>query len=224
MSNASEPMPFPLYHGTSTWYLPDILKHGLGGVNVHEQRQTRRFLKGAWQLRQEFTDDNENRELLSLQRSIISAMIDERATDGGFNFRYGQVYVTGDQRKAVLHASNRYGSELLSEAAALIEQVREISEPAATNFLSVYPNISDCLQFAHEAVVIKLDGVPQQFVMTANGRTLPNDLSEFDQLFSYELVTGASFSNMSIFKAKNVEVGFGVPANYDLIEFDCNSE
>lgn len=224
MSNASESVPFPLYHGTSTWYLPGILKHGLGSVDVHEQLQTRRFLKEAWELRLKFADGNESREQLSLDSSIISAMTEERVTGGGFNFRYGQVYVTGDQRKAVGYASNRYGSELLTEATRIIEQIRKISEASADRLLSLYPAISDCLKFAHEAVVIKFDRVPRKFVMTETGRELPNDLSEFDQLFSYELVTGASLSNMSIFKAKNVEAGFGGPSHYDLIEFDGNSK
>ena len=224
MTEAYQLVPFPLYHGTSTWYLPGILKHGLGRVDIHEQLQTRRFLKEAWELRLKFADGNESREILSLESSIISAMTEERVTSGGFNFRYCQVYVTGDQRKAVGYASNRYGSELLSQAAGLIEQVRAFSQPAADRLLSLYPAISDCLKFAHEAIVIKFDGVPRKFVMTETGRALPNDLSEFYQLFSYELVTGASFSNMSIFKAKNVEVGFGGPSHYDLIEFDGNSK
>lgn len=219
----SEVLPFPLYHGTSTWFLPDILERGFGTVNVHEGLRSRDFLKEAWALRLELAESEERDDLLIFPGSMISAMVEDRVTNGGFNFRYGQLYCTADERRAVTYASNAYGSELITEAAKLLHQVREISTEAADELISRYPEISTCLAYNHKPIVIKLDGVTRCSVRRENGETFTPELDTIARFLSFEVANEAAFSRIRIFLAENIVMGSSGAHEYDLIPFESGA-
>lgn len=148
--------------------------------------------------------------------SMISAMIDDRVTNGGFNFRYGRVYCTGDQRKAVNYASNPCGSELVSEAAKLLSAVRETSSETADNLVARYPEMAVCLAFDHQPIVLRLDGVARCSVRQENGRPLTPGSDSIARLLSFELISDAS-PTISIFRAENVTMGVAGAESYDLV-------
>jgi hypothetical protein len=215
-----EKLPFPLYHGTSTWFLPSMLEHGFGTVNVHEDLRSREFLSEGWSLRLELAEAREREELIMFPGNMISAMIEDRVTNGGFNFRYGQFYCTAEEWKAVNYASNPCGSELVSEAAKLLCEVREISPEAADDLVARYPQMAACLAFDHQPIVLKLDGVGRCSVNQEDGKPLTSELDDFHRLLSFEVISGAVFSTIAIFRAENVKMGFAGAESYDLVPFE----
>ncbi|WP_323799148.1 hypothetical protein [Parasphingorhabdus sp.] len=213
----SDIFPFPLYHGTSSWYLPSIIEHGLGCLNVHEHLRSRDFLRDTWKLRLELADSEQKSELMNRPSSMISAMIEDRVTNGGFNFRYGQTYCTGEERKAVSYASNSCGSELISEATGLLAEIREVSVKAAAELILQYPEMAGCLAFQHEPIVLCLDGVAHHYVRMEGGGPLTPELDAIAGRLSFELLKGANFSTMSVFRVKNITKGCSGPEGYDLV-------
>lgn len=215
-----ELFPLSLYHGTSTWFLPDILRHGVGVLNVHESLRSRDFLREVWSLRLELADAQGRETLLQFPGSMIAHMIEDRVSDGGFNFRYGQFYCTADERKAVSYAANEFGSELISEAAKLLDEVRGISPDRSDNLISGYPEIRPCLAFNHEPIVIRLDGVAHWAVKKEDGEPLTSDIKPFARFLSFQLDIGAPYSSLSVFRAINIQrTDFGVEG-YDLVSWE----
>src|SRR6187402_445990 len=94
-------MPVPLYHGTSLYFLPGILEHGLGATDIHTQLRSREFYKDAWEARLRIAGADEREKLLRNYGHRSDCIINNQVTAGGFDYRYGSVYCTGEERKAV---------------------------------------------------------------------------------------------------------------------------
>ena len=216
----SEVFKLPLFHGTSTWFLPDILQRGFGAVNVHEELRSRDFLREVWDLRLDLAGTKEQEELVQWPGSMISHMIEDRVSRGGFNFRYGQFYCTAEERKAVSYAANRCGSELITEAAKLFDEVSAISSDRAGELCFRFPEIAPCLGFNHEPVVIRLEGVARQSIRRENSKTFTLDDEDFAQFLSFQVDTDATYSTMSVFRAVNIQFANYGASSYELIPWE----
>ena len=106
-------MPLPLFHGTTSWFLPGILKFGLGGVDIHARLRSRDFYREVWALRLQLADDAGREKLARLYGIQSHSIIANAVTPGGYNYRYDAVYCTGCERKAVTYAARGFGSELI---------------------------------------------------------------------------------------------------------------
>lgn len=197
--------PLPLFHGTSTWFLEDIIRHGIGGFDVHERLRSREFLAQVWELRLELASEDERSTLLAWPGSMIAHMTGDRVSAGGFNFRYGQFYCTADECKAVSYATNAFGSELVSEGAKLLAEIRSAVPERAEKLLAGYAEIERCLAFDHQPVVIRLDGVERSAMLSEDGQELRPDEEEIAHLLAFEVRPNARYSSLSIFRAENVE-------------------
>lgn len=115
----------PLFHGTSSLFVDSILKHGLGARNPVEEMRVLPFLKHAYELcEQLFASDVETP--WNTWKFVVKAMIDQKITNGGFNFRHGETYLTSSRDAAVRYAvTNPLGSEVLSMAARLYRMIKE---------------------------------------------------------------------------------------------------
>jgi len=214
---AAELMPIPLWHGTSSWYLPGVLEHGLGAVDVHAQLRSREFYRAAWELRLALAEPEDRAELERYYGSRSRAIMGDPAAVEGFNFRYGQLYVTGEERKAVTYAARGYGSELVRLGAALLKQIREASPEKASALLSSYPEIAACLEHEHKPIVIRLDRIERRWLRLETGAPIITDLDRIMSLLSFELVKSVDPSAMTVFEVRNVELRFIGAVSYDLV-------
>ncbi|MAQ95723.1 MAG: hypothetical protein CMM84_19625 [Rhodothermaceae bacterium] len=130
----SDPPPFtdgeslliPLYHGTSSLFLPSIIEHGLGGRNPVGEYRAHDALRLALSVCDVHLVDDE--EWVYLVRPTAVRMLGGEVTAGGFNFRHGAPYLSPSRRSATSYAtSNKYGSEIISYAALLIERAAAAS-------------------------------------------------------------------------------------------------
>src|SRR5687767_8347685 len=99
----------PLYHGTSELFLPSIRMAGLGAQDPHQQLATLSLLRDVIEL-YEALHPQDSEWLFS--RLEAYAMLEQRSSPGGMNFRHGGTYLTASRYTAVRYAlGNRYGSE-----------------------------------------------------------------------------------------------------------------
>jgi hypothetical protein len=150
---------------------------------------------------------------------MIAHMTGDRVSAGGFNFRYGQFYCTADECKAVSYAANAFGSELISEGAKLLAEVRSAVPERAEKLLAGYAEIARCLAFNHQPVVIRLDGVERSAVLSEDGQELSPDEEEIAQLVAFEVRPNARYSSLSIFRVENLQFDDIGVRNYELVPF-----
>lgn len=221
MSDAPAVMPLPLFHGTSSWFLPGILEHGLGAIDVHARLCSRAFYRDVWSLRLRLADPGEREKLEQSYGARSDAIIANAVTRGGQNFRYDTIYVTGSERKAVTYAARGYGSELIRVGMGWFEEIQSIDPDLAAATLSGYPELAECVAHEHQPFVVRLDNVDRRYVTLENGKPFPPELDDIAEPLSFELASGANLSAMSIFRVENVAMGFMGAESYDLVPFEA---
>lgn len=209
-----EVFPLPLFHGTSNYFLPDIIQHGIASVSVHERLRSRDFLREVWGLRLELARED---ELAAWRGSMIDHMIGDRISAGGFNFRYGQFYCTAEERKAVAYATNAFGSELITEGAKLLDEVRLVAPAKANELLVRYAEVARCLAFNHKPVLLKFEGVERSALLGEGGEQLSPAEERIAQLLSFEVRPTARYSSVSVFEVVEVQFDSAGVASYKLI-------
>lgn len=128
---------YPLYHGTSIYFLDSIRTYGLGGRNCIKEWRTLEM----WR---------ELRELRKQEEPI--------AYYKGGSWGYGEVYLTPFKSRALLHES--------SEAIRSIKSnLRYMKRDLRQQLLSRYPELTACIQFAHQPVLIRLSRVHHSQLM-----------------------------------------------------------
>ena len=203
-------MPLPLFHGTTSWFLPGIIEHGLGAIDIHAQLRSREFYREVWTLRLQLADNEEREKLERLYGIRSDSIIANAVTPGGLNFRYDAVYCTGSDRKAVTYAARGFGSELIRIGMGWLDELAE-------TVLTGYPELAKCVAHEHDPIVIRLDNIERPFVRLENGNPFTPDLDDIAHALSFELIEGANLSAMTVFRAENVEMGFIGCAGYDLV-------
>ena len=113
----------PLHHGTSSLFLESIHQHGLGGVNPIERFAVRQFFTDILRLCDKALAGDQDWEAFR----FVHELLRDQVTQGdNANFQHGDTYLTPSRASAVGYAlTNRYGSELISNAYRLLSFVRE---------------------------------------------------------------------------------------------------
>ena len=220
MTAEAELMPIPLWHGTSSWFLPGILEHGLGAVDVHAQLRSREFYRAVWELRLQLAPPEEQQKLQQGYGYHARAIIDD-VTPGGLNYRYGSIYCFGMAGRAVSFAARGYGSEMIRFGAAWWEEIREIAPDAADVLLTEFPEMAACLAHDHQPVVIRLDSIELRHVRLDNGRAIPPGLLSGLEGLPFELTELSDRASVTAFRAENVELGFAHAESFDLIPVEA---
>jgi hypothetical protein len=147
---------FPLYHGTSSLFLPSIMKHGLGGRNIIEECNVLEFARELL----EKIKTSRGHTLSALSVDIFEKMCNQEITDGGFNFTHGGVYLSISVGKAAQYASsNKHGSELISYVMKAYENLNLQSDTAINR------KYGDLLQFLDKGkdsafkILIEVNGI-----------------------------------------------------------------
>lgn len=112
---------FPLYHGTSTYFLEYIKKFGLGGRNLIKELMALDFLKELEKLC--------DIKLITIEdweyglKYPVSLITEQKVVFGG-SYQHGSVYLTPALSTAVRYSMNKYGSELLTIIFATLKLLR----------------------------------------------------------------------------------------------------
>jgi hypothetical protein len=120
-----------LYHGTSSIFLQGIREKGLGGQNILETWGFFEFIRDLAPLCEGHCDE--------IDSYIFDKIVNQEV--GHSNFQHGHTYLSPSKSTAARYAaSNRYGSELVSEAMTRVEHLLG-RNCGVEKLLSSYPNI-----------------------------------------------------------------------------------
>ncbi len=135
-----EPVPFPLYHGTSSLFLDSILSRGLGGFDPIGASRAVECLRAVKQAAGERLQGHPG--WMSLKETLLP-MCDQRQTGGGFNYRHGNTYLSPAKITAIRYAlSNPHGSELLSECIKLLAWFSGVDPSEARSIERQFPEVA----------------------------------------------------------------------------------
>lgn len=173
-------MTIPLYHGTSSMFLPSIEKHGLGGKNplaeLHALDWFRRLLTLCDSA---LGNDEEWRS----ERFVAVSFAEQEVTAGGFNFRHGDTYLTPSRQSAVNYAlKNRWGSEFLSLGFLLYEKLlQRCPEVLETAEVRGSPVMDLCSGEAHP-ILVQAHDVPLAQLRSESGSRPEREIEGFESL------------------------------------------
>lgn len=195
----SHELSVPLYHGTSSLFLDDILTHGLGAKNPVSDLRLLDFIADIRPL----IDTHLAAMSIYKARSGSFALMAEQSSRG-LNFQHGQTYLSPSPETAINYAANkRYGSELLTYTLDFLQALIDRNVPTvADKLFSRYPSIFACLDISPAPVLLRAERVPIQKLMAENGqapdehvsrinelcRKYPNDFERFAQQLNFRLV------------------------------------
>ncbi len=176
-------MLIPLYHGTSTIFLPSIRESGLGAEDPNVEFRSYELLSELLETmkRHDWFGD----QVLAAQEFMFQNMADQLVTGGGFNFRHGGTYLSPSRLTAIQYASaNAYGSELLSNTVTLLEKLEKHDKSLSWRILKQYPNLSGLRELEKQPILIEVSQVPISSLRSENGRDAFITINEIQEFMS----------------------------------------
>jgi len=179
MINAMGKMEIPLYHGTSDFFLGKIQEHGLGGY-----RDSSLFDKGVLsELACKLSDASNPTDWWQHHSFIVTPMLEEGITNGGFNFRHGGTYLTPAKSTACRYAtSNRLGSEFIDTVYHAYTALASVNASEAERIVPNNHPLMAAFQNTWKPVVIALNGVDSQILRTEEGETIGDQLAQMGRV------------------------------------------
>ncbi len=100
----------------------------------------------------------------------VRKIVQQRVTDGGFNFRHGSTYLSPSRTTAVRYAlNNRYGSELLETTFNLLEKLKAYDLRRASEIVEEYPDLLKLQEMPHQPLLVEAFDVPTRHLRSEQG-------------------------------------------------------
>ena len=159
---------FSLYHGTSSYYLDEILIHGLGGRNISIELGIKDFFEEVIFECNKIKDLDFQKYLLN-SRQMLDRILGRSHNPGGFNYRYGSVYLAVDHKRATQYSLREFGSELSRIAHGWYLDLKQFEPDKAFNLLEKHPKIKSIFSAVHKPIVIEIKDIILQEIATEGG-------------------------------------------------------
>ncbi len=174
-----EVIPFPLYHGTSTAFLEDIRKLGLGAKDPLAEIGLHGFVKDLLPI----IDANlKGVAIYEARRQSFGYMAEQKSA--AMNFQHGQTYLSPSKKTAIRYAvDKRYGSELLSYSLVFLQLLLDLEVPGvASELYQRHPAVFRFLDISPSPMLVRADHVPLDALMTENGKDTVSSIERLLQL------------------------------------------
>lgn len=172
LSNEKDSIGIPMYHGTSDIFIPSIKEHGLGGKYNHE-------IFNINILRLLFNKIEENRSHQPddwvILKVHLEKMTRQEVTSAGFNFQYGNIYISAYEETAKDYSKNRFGSELLTEIYKCFNILKNINEHQALEIIPENHVISKIFKKEPRSAIIKLSIPDVSYIRKETGEPVSDD-------------------------------------------------
>lgn len=159
-------LPISLWHGTSSLFLQDIKRTGLGGLNPIAEWKILEFARLIQPLVEKHFSARPD---LMLKAQSFKFMTEQKSA--AMNFQHGDTYLSVSRSTAIRYAANkRYGSELLTYTLDFLsELVRLEVEGISDTLYRAYPHIFAKLDISPAPLLIQADGIDSGALITENG-------------------------------------------------------
>jgi hypothetical protein len=202
-------LPIPLYHGTSTFFLEDILRFGLGGKDPLADLKVLELMREIHPLIVAYLPDT---DMYRARSGSFERMA--RQFSGSMNFQHGQTYLSPSRETAVRYAANkRYGSELLTWTLDFLQLLVERDVPRVrTDLHREYRRLFDIMDICPAPLLIRADHVPIKALISEDGgdpsesighvlriaQECPEDIDLLLQQTNFRLVSALPRADLSV--------------------------
>lgn len=194
---------FPLYHGTSSLFLDSITELGLGGQNICEKY---RIIEIFTQVVDVFKKKHMNTDWWVMEGFICEKMIGSEVTNGGFNFRYGGVYLTPSLETAQRYSkSNKYGSELVSYFIRSYEELYKHDSSLADKIFPLNHPLREVIVSGATPVVLEINGLSKNDLTTEQGEPIDAQLKLMDEV-PKAIWQQFNFECLNIIPSRNIKL------------------
>ncbi len=168
--NADGTLTFPLYHGTSTFFLARIERTGLGAENIIKKWRVLDFFRDVLAACHRVADP-EFKSVIESSKWTNDRILGVTAHNAqGSNWRYGAVYLSADRKKAASYALHSgCGSELLGMALGWHSDLARRDPESANALLHDYPNVARVAAAVPDPIVLEIQGVKVDQIATEAG-------------------------------------------------------
>jgi len=187
----------PLFHATSTAFLPSILEFGLGGVDITVNYRALELFETLLHLIEIHLPD--------YGESCVAQMKLILQQKKGTQWRHGGAFLTPSIDRAVKYAVNPYGSELLSIIHGMNEDVIKYI-PGTDGIIDEFEEIKQIFAVEHRPLLLVVDDVEIKNIQGEDGNEAWKSLQQL-----YKLMSGSNFSSDS----RNI---LGQQTNFQVVE------
>ena len=178
----------PLHHGTSSLFLESIQEHGLGGVNPIEQLRVREYFNEVFKLCDiAFAGDAE----WEVCKSVPKMLMDQISKGDSANYQHGDTYLSPSRGSAVGYAlTNRFGSELISNAHRLFILIKERRPELLENSELMHHPLQDILGKSHKPILLKINSIPISILASEGGGSPEKTLEDIKGMLPFINMAG----------------------------------
>lgn len=139
---------------------------------------------------------------------ICEKMIGSEITNGGFNFRYGGVYLTPSLETAQRYSqSNKYGSELISYFIRSYEELYKHDSSLADQIFPLNNPLREVMVSGAQPIVLEVNGLSENDLTTEQGEPIDAQLKLMNEMpkaiwqqFNFECLNTISSKNIKLLK------------------------
>lgn len=169
----SAPVPFALYHGTSSLYLKSFVQ-GMPPMPWPHRTASLQLLQHAWAALRKFGSE---------PPWWIESIIAQKS--GVSNWQHGSFYVTPSRQSAVRYAAtgSSFGGELLTLCKQALDELGERDGIMASELMRNAGPLSPLLSGTGQPILVELNGIyASDLAPETDGRELSDMLVELSQL------------------------------------------
>lgn len=182
-------LPIPLFHGTSSLFLDDIIRLGLGGMNPVVEWKVLEFARTIYPLVEKHISQE---EAFIVPAGEFRLMTEQASpSSGGLNFQHGDTYLSPVSNTAVRYAVNKpIGSELLNCTLVFLKELLRRKVPGVNAIAGrSYPRIFNLLNVSAAPCLIEVTSVRTEDLAAEDGGDATptlDDIAETLQNFNQE--------------------------------------
>lgn len=183
----------PLYHGTSSFFLPSICENGLGGINPIEQTNARAFFEEIFKLCDVALAGDEDWEACKFAPELLR---DQENNGDSANYQHGDTYLSPSRASAVGYAlTNRYGSELISNAHRLFSLVQDRQPKLLGCSELVHHPLMNIFNYDHKPIILKICNMPISILASESGGSPEKTLDSLQIFLPFVNLTRMVFNS-----------------------------
>jgi hypothetical protein len=159
---------FSLYHGTSSYFLQEILEHGLGGLKISKEWGIEEFFAEVI-FECSLIDDLQFQKYFQNNQQMLDRILGKFHNSKGFNYRYGSVYLAVDHKRAIQYSLRKFGSELTRISHGWYLELKTFKPEIALKLIAKYPKVSEIFSAVHTPLVIEIKEINFHEIATEGG-------------------------------------------------------
>ena len=142
-----------LYHGTSTFWLKQILIDGLGAQEIIEKYNVIEFGHHVKKIARKYLNGF---EVMTYDLPYLEEMLMQKVGTGLGSWSHGATFLSSCPVTASRYAHNEWGSEILSRCFKFVRAFSEIQSDLSL-FFEDFSSLFEVYQSAHNPVLLQLD-------------------------------------------------------------------